>query len=113
MFTYTETQPRDSRFGGNRLEVARLHTDCTGRLNLGGMLLSPSLGQKDGSVLDGALAWFCGSPGLQVLTAVACVPSQASLNLHYLNQILNVKKQSVLSHASPVHWRTVSLGVVS
>ncbi|KAF7463958.1 hypothetical protein GHT09_008138 [Marmota monax] len=41
------------------------------------------------------LAWFCSRRGLCVGTAVACVPGRASLNLHYLNQILNVKKQSV------------------
>nr|XP_027795944.1 phosphatidylinositol 4-phosphate 5-kinase type-1 beta isoform X3 [Marmota flaviventris] len=41
------------------------------------------------------LARFCSRRGLCVGTAAACAPRGASLNLHYLNQILNVKKQSV------------------
>ncbi|XP_047381070.1 frataxin, mitochondrial [Sciurus carolinensis] len=40
-------------------------------------------------------ALFYGRRGLRVGTAVAGAPGRASLNLHYLNQILNVKKQSV------------------
>ncbi|XP_062937068.1 frataxin, mitochondrial isoform X3 [Cynocephalus volans] len=41
------------------------------------------------------LAPLCSRRGLRVGTAAACAPRYASLNLHYLNQILNGKKQSV------------------
>ncbi|XP_004838236.1 frataxin, mitochondrial [Heterocephalus glaber] len=37
----------------------------------------------------------CGGPGLCVRTAAGYAPRHANLNLYYLNQILNGKKQSV------------------
>uniref|UniRef100_A0A2I3HZ49 Frataxin mature form n=1 Tax=Nomascus leucogenys TaxID=61853 RepID=A0A2I3HZ49_NOMLE len=41
------------------------------------------------------LAPLCGCQGLRTGIAMACAPHHASLNLHGLNQIWNVKKQSV------------------
>ncbi|XP_004375901.2 frataxin, mitochondrial [Trichechus manatus latirostris] len=40
-------------------------------------------------------AWLCDRRGLRIGTTAGCAPCQASLNLYCLNQILNVKKQSV------------------